>query len=364
MGILLPAARIREQTVQGNRTKSTSNHSLAAAAVLGDLAYFTSLPKETVIDSSENLYFGNPLRAAAKHGHHSIVRLLLDRGVDVNKTGANLEYGKTALQAAAFAGHGGIVKLILEPSYQCRIARDDYEDAILKAASTGHLNIAQLLVQHVDMQATKSQWNHLLAIAAFNGQTEVVHFALQNGANANCIVLKAPFRNPLSAAAKRGHAEVMKVLLAHGARPALGRRYCPLKLAAKKGYRQAVQVLLDNGVNITNGEVLRYPAGAGEADMLLFLLERGAKIDHIKNDPRSLLQNLARRGYVTIIRILAGHGVDVDVNVPGSDSSPMLEAMKYGQDHVVKAFLELGASELSPIDECIMRAAPNYRIYR
>ena len=50
------------------------------------------------------------LHLAAEHGHHRMVKLLLDKGADVNAQGG--EYGN-ALHAASVAGHEAIVKLLL-----------------------------------------------------------------------------------------------------------------------------------------------------------------------------------------------------------------------------------------------------------
>ncbi|EOA81085.1 uncharacterized protein SETTUDRAFT_44889 [Exserohilum turcica Et28A] len=50
------------------------------------------------------------LTVEAEHGHHRMVKLLLDKGADVNAQGG--EYGN-ALHAASVAGHEAIVKLLL-----------------------------------------------------------------------------------------------------------------------------------------------------------------------------------------------------------------------------------------------------------
>ena len=48
---------------------------------------------------------------AARNGHCHTVRLLLDRGADVNIAD---EYGETALHWAAIHGHLDIVKMLIE----------------------------------------------------------------------------------------------------------------------------------------------------------------------------------------------------------------------------------------------------------
>jgi ankyrin repeat protein len=55
--------------------------------------------------------FGNALQAAAWSGNESIVRLLLDRGADINAQGGRCG---NALQAAAYRGYESIAQLLLD----------------------------------------------------------------------------------------------------------------------------------------------------------------------------------------------------------------------------------------------------------
>jgi len=53
---------------------------------------------------------GNALQAASARGYEGIVKLLLEKGADVNAQGG---WHGNALQAASARGHEGIVKLLL-----------------------------------------------------------------------------------------------------------------------------------------------------------------------------------------------------------------------------------------------------------
>ncbi|CUS13278.1 unnamed protein product, partial [Tuber aestivum] len=55
-------------------------------------------------------WYGNALQATANNGNASLVRLLLERGAEVNAQGG--AYGN-ALQAAKSRGHESIVQLLL-----------------------------------------------------------------------------------------------------------------------------------------------------------------------------------------------------------------------------------------------------------
>ncbi len=87
--------------------------------------------------------FGEPLQAAAMRGHESITRTLLGHGADVNSKGGL--YG-TALQAAAHRGHQKIVEILLDAGAD--VYRDGFSrDAFHAASEGGHEGIVRLLLQ-------------------------------------------------------------------------------------------------------------------------------------------------------------------------------------------------------------------------
>jgi ankyrin repeat protein len=62
--------------------------------------------------------YNNALQAASQEGHEQVVKLLLDKGADVNAQGGFVDddgaYCSNALQAASQGGHEQVVKLLLE----------------------------------------------------------------------------------------------------------------------------------------------------------------------------------------------------------------------------------------------------------
>jgi ankyrin repeat protein len=55
--------------------------------------------------------YGNALQAAVTNGHEALVRLLIDRGADINAHGG--KYGN-ALQAAAYTGHETLFRVLID----------------------------------------------------------------------------------------------------------------------------------------------------------------------------------------------------------------------------------------------------------
>jgi ankyrin repeat protein len=60
-------------------------------------------------------------------GHEEVVRLLLDKGAEVNAQGGR--YGN-ALQAASLGGHGAIVKTLLNKSADVNAQGGHYGNAL------------------------------------------------------------------------------------------------------------------------------------------------------------------------------------------------------------------------------------------
>jgi len=68
---------------------------------------------------------------AAGTGHTEIVRLLIDKGADVNLLDKN---GETALMGAAGAGHTEIVKVLIDKKANVDTKNNNGVTALIKAA--------------------------------------------------------------------------------------------------------------------------------------------------------------------------------------------------------------------------------------
>jgi ankyrin repeat protein len=91
-------------------------------------------------DSGE---YGNALQAASARGHEQVVKLLLDKGADLNAQGG--EYGN-ALQAAAARGHEQVVKLLLDKGADPNAQGGEYGNALQAASARGHEQVVKLRI--------------------------------------------------------------------------------------------------------------------------------------------------------------------------------------------------------------------------
>ena len=128
---------------------------------------------------------GTPLLIAARAGRTRAVLWLLDRGADPNEPSRG---DGNALIAAAGAGETGIMKLLLARGARIEDVVEGDENALITAAA--------------------------------NGREEAVRLLIERGANVNSRVWAndREWRTPLNMARRNGHRDIVRTLIAAGAR--------------------------------------------------------------------------------------------------------------------------------------------------
>jgi ankyrin repeat protein len=199
---------------------------------------------------------GTPLHSAAGLGNAALVRLLLDRGADVNAGDQN---GWTPLHGAVYSRSRETVELLLARGASVKAKyRNDTADGITPlhlAASQGDREMAEVLLAHgAEINAKAGNGATPLHDAANSGSLETVELLIERGAEVN-----AKYKNanadgitPLHIAAAKGSAEVAGALLAHGAEVDARARNgaTPLHDAANAGSAAVAEVLLTHGAEV------------------------------------------------------------------------------------------------------------------
>ena len=258
-----------------------------------------------------------PLMHAVNHGFQSIVEILLASGAQVDSTTA----GWTALHRAADMVNIPIAKMLLVAGADMEarspkqyvpkkhpLARmnsgdlDDYDEvdpseadigwtALSRASLTGHEATVRLLVdQNADIESRSPSNGTPLTCAAEGNHEAIVDFLLMRGANVNT---EDEFGwKPLHRAlVNRGGERVAQMLLTHGA-----------QLDARDNYRKTP---LHHGVE------------KGNDSMVAFLLQAGADYEARDIAERTPLHTAIDTRRENMVRILLEAGADADAKDRG-----------------------------------------------
>ena len=278
-----------------------------------------------------------PLIAAVKAGDVDAVRsLIVDRGVDVNRPAPD---GATALHWAVHRNDAALVDLLLAAGAGVSTANRYGVQPISLAAENGDAGILEaLLAAGADPNAALPGGETVLMTAARTGDAEAVRVLLVRGADPN---LRDGFRGQtaLMWAAARNNAGAVHALAELGAdvraktgtaaRAPLGNRlfYAPpptgftaLLFAARGGHVEAVRVLLAAGADVddtlSDGQSALVVAVANANwELAGYLLDRGA-------DP-----NLAGAGWNALHQLVRTRRMNTGFGFPGPIPSGSVDSI-------------------------------------
>ncbi|MGC9378265.1 ankyrin repeat domain-containing protein [Streptomyces sp. MH13] len=154
--------------------------------------------------------------------------------------------------------------------------------------------------------------------AAQAGDVEGVARLLDSGVPVDAVNDQA--RSALDLAVQENHVDVVRLLLAAGADPALHAGYyhdhTPLTYAASLGHTPVVEALLDAGVSM-RAQADRIPytplvtaASSNHTGTVDLLAERGADLEDRAMKGRTALEWASCFGHVEAVRRLLGHGAE------------------------------------------------------
>ncbi|PQE23546.1 multiple ankyrin repeats single kh domain protein [Rutstroemia sp. NJR-2017a BVV2] len=311
-------------------------------------------------------WFKFPLIHAANAGQVAVVKLLLDRGADINlEVRCPLGFTiSTPLITAAKAGQVAVVELLLDRGADINLEARcplgfTISTPLITAAKAGQVAVVELLLDRgadIHLEALPLGFTRFtpLATAAKAGQVAVVELLLDRGADINWEA-RCPLgftrSTPLITAANAGQVAVVKLLLDRGAdinleaRCPLGfTRSTPLITAANAGQVAVVQLLLDRGADVDKSGGRRTPlaeaAKAGHLAVVQLLLQYGVDVDKSGEWCTPLVEAI-KAGHITVVQLLLQHGADVDKS--GGWYTPLAEAAKAGHIAVVELLLDRGA---------------------
>ena len=232
------------------------------------------------------------LVTAAAEQDRAAVRALLGEGVDVNMARAD---GATALLWAAHWNDVAMVERLLAAGANVNAADDHGVTALERAAENASLAMVEtLLAAGANANAALASGLAPLMTAARTGSVEVVRALIAHGADVNAAVTDTR-STALMWAVSEPHPEIVRVLLAAGADPAIStfKGFTPLMFAARNGDVETARALIAAGVDVNapsadGTHVLPFAIVNGRDAFALFLLDEGADPDGSMNGVRAL----------------------------------------------------------------------------
>jgi len=301
-------------------------HSAARGGALDEVKALVGEDPSLVHATNEGSPWPTPLHQAAGQGHVEVARWLLDHGADARWSGP-----QTPLHVAwQRANNMEVIRLL--------VARGAAPSEIFAVV---YLNDRDRVVALLEAEP---EWVHdrddagmtPLHRAAENGQAEVVEALLAHGADVEAQTCGG--QTPLQRSYY--HSGIVDVLLAHGAsmdiftainldkteyvarllgrEPSLVRAkmwdQTPLQIAARRDNADLVRLLLDHGADVdANGGwkgwmPLHWAAYDGRAEIVTLLLASAADVRARDQDGKPPVTIAAERGHGEIVRLLHQHG--------------------------------------------------------
>ncbi|KAK2595807.1 hypothetical protein QQS21_006571 [Conoideocrella luteorostrata] len=282
-------------------------------------------PADPVVEWTK-IIMATPLHHAARNFHPECVRVLINHKADVNFRAI---YDRTSLHIVAGQGHAEITKILLEEGKVEMEATDvDGVTALYLASLWGHHQAVKTLLEMgadpnmgIESGVMAGKWSPLV-VAAEDGFEQCVQLLLSNKADPN---LSGPFvaGTALRHAAVKGHMDVCRILVAHGADLNSSMIDPPI----------LTQIIND------------YDANRDQLEMFDLFLELGAEVNAKGSDGVPvLIQAINKEENHAFARRLLDRE-ETDVNLLDSDNNGALyHAAEKGHQALVELLLEKKAN--------------------
>jgi Ankyrin repeats (3 copies)/Ankyrin repeat len=195
---------------------------------------------------------------------------------------------------------------------------------------------------------TTSEIDFDLIDACRNGDIEGVREFLTMGANPNHPVAQG---SALAFAARRGHIEIVDLLLKNGADIEGGEGLSPLACAAYKGKNKMIRLLIDRGADIEGdsggpGTALFQAASKGHLSTVRLLLKLGANVNAKTEKRATPLLIASSDGHVGMVEALIKAGADLECTDRSGDTA-LHHAAYNGWPDIIRVLIKAGAARNS-----------------
>lgn len=236
--------------------------------------------------------------------------------------------------------------------FACRDGKEDIAKLLIDRGADLSAK-ARINGKDIEKDEKTVYWTPLIW-ASYRGHAGIVRYLLAHGAYVNAFDTTTSLAS-IHFAAKFGHLEVLRALCENGANVddwgnfLSDKRVSPLCLAARYSSFQVVDYLISKGANVNfkdsdNWTPLHYAVLAGSLPRVQSLVEHGALVNSVcnANDQRSPLHCAANSGYLDIAKYLVEKGADVNL-ANNIGQTPLHVAVKTKHADVAKFLVSKGS---------------------
>ena len=276
-----------------------------------------------------------PLYTATRKENLSVIKKLIKRGVDINRSAPN---GWTSLKSAAQQGNLEIVKVLLDSGADPNIADDTNYTPLMNAVSGEHEEIVKILLKfNADPNIQSGEnpedddWEpgrSALMDAAVSGNVAIARELLKGGANPNLVNSKG--WTALHSAVISTSTDMLTLLLKSGANPSVF------------GNDEEKMSALDLALRRWASEDEDDREG-GISDVLELMLKKGMPSDRGSLNEAAL--DLVTEGHLEVVDLLKNRGFSVDPNYLKNGANQLFLTAAFGDARLKAAelLLQIGA---------------------
>jgi len=256
--------------------------------------------------NAKDIFENTPLILASRNGQIEVVKLLIEKGADVNAKYSD----ENALILALKNGHTEVGKLLIEKGVEVNEKMRDGNTTLFLALERGYIEVVKLLFDRgAEFKATERLLYNTLILVSANGHLEAVKFLIEMGAKVNT---KDPYQNtPLKMASRNGHTEVAILLIEKDSEinAKESKRNTPLILALENKHTEVAKLLIEKGAIVNGTEMnaktpLNLALENGLISIAKLLIEKDANV-HAKDWYGNTPANLAlKNGHTEIAKLL------------------------------------------------------------
>ncbi len=332
------------------------------------LPFSTAKPLPTKVNMAAESNNQKAFLQAAQKGDLVALESFLDSGIDTNyrapwPNGDDIDgHGAPAIVRASMHGQLSVVKLLIDRGADID-NKNDYPlcdaSALLAAVLGGYLEIVEVLVARgakTEIEVFQGTTTPLAACVGlypeeFTGKhVEIIKLLLDNGHDIEACDEHGA--KPLILAARHGHTDLVKLLLDRGANvnartSSDERGTSALDEAATDGRLELVRLLLGRGAEIKHKKMgytaLHHAAMNGRVEVMKLLLERGAQPETLETQGTTALHKAAMAGVTSSVKFLLSRGFMIEARSSTAGNTPLLEAADSGATRAVELLLDAGA---------------------